>query len=436
MRTALSVYRALALWVLWVRRLLARGGGTSTLAEQRVASGQAWDEFCDTLKAAGATLVAPGAPQDPLNQAEGYRYLSRLLRAGLENFIECADPEGAPQLCAIANGSRAARICIGSDNPDNLYENATLDGSLEYVVTGTRGTVGYLGFGTQSGQYGGKGGLRTVDYLEAEQLVYDDAAAGGPSGGERGFTILLSATRPADAPNWLQLVPEPREAMFIVRQTFGIRASEQPARLSIARRHGAGEPSSRGGGGGGPTPLSAAKLDEGLQATAVLVAGASAMFAKWAAGFQQHTNQLPLFDQRRSNEAGGDPNIRYYHSYWRLPPGFVLRVTARPPACRCWNFQLNNHWMESLDYRHHPVHTNSTLARPDASDPSLYTLLVSHADPNADGTFRGNFISTVGHQQGTMCFRWVGVAPHADGDALPHPKADLIPLDQLMRGGV
>ena len=213
MRTALSVYRALALWVLWVRRLLARGGGTSTLAEQRVASGQAWDEFCDTLKAAGATLVAPGAPQDPLNQAEGYRYLSRLLRAGLENFIECADPEGAPQLCAIANGSRAARICIGSDNPDNLYENATLDGSLEYVVTGTRGTVGYLGFGTQSGQYGGKGGLRTVDYLEAEQLVYDDAAAGGPSGGEGAFTILLSATRPADAPNWPQLLPQPRAAM-------------------------------------------------------------------------------------------------------------------------------------------------------------------------------------------------------------------------------
>ena len=35
--------------------------------------------------------------------------------------------------------------------------------------------------------------------------------------------------------------------------------------------------------------------------------------------------------------------------------------------------------------------------------------------------------------QGTMCFRWVGVAPHADGDALPHPKADLLPLDELMR---
>ena len=44
-------------------------------------SGRAWDEFCDTLKAAGASLSFPGTPQDAFNQAEGYRYLSRL-RAG------------------------------------------------------------------------------------------------------------------------------------------------------------------------------------------------------------------------------------------------------------------------------------------------------------------------------------------------------------------
>ena len=49
--------------------------------------------------------------------------------------------------------------------------------------------------------------------------------------------------------------------------------------------------------------------------------------------------------------AGGDPNIRYYHSYWKLSAGEVLRIRVRPPPCRCWNCQLNNHWMESLDYR-------------------------------------------------------------------------------------
>ena len=59
---------------------------------ERVVSGKSWEEFCDTLKAAGTALVFNGAPQDPFSQAEGYRYLSRLTRAGLEAFIEYADP--------------------------------------------------------------------------------------------------------------------------------------------------------------------------------------------------------------------------------------------------------------------------------------------------------------------------------------------------------
>ncbi|KOO27267.1 hypothetical protein Ctob_007310 [Chrysochromulina tobinii] len=399
LRFFLGVYRTMALRVLTVRRRFF--GERSSPADERVLTGAAWSEFCDTLKSAGGALVAPGAPQDAFNQAEGYRYLARLARAGLENFLECSDVE-APQLCAIANGSRAARICIGSDNPDNLYENATIDGGLEYVVTGTRGTVQYLGFGTQSGQYGGKGGLSTVDYLEAEQLVFDpsrDAVA--PA--ERTFELVLSAVRPPDVRNWLRLVP---------------------ASLRIARRTSAG-------GVAVPRPLTSARLDEGLQSAAVLAAGASSMFSKWARDFQSHTNTLPLFDQQRSNQAGGDPNIRYYHSYWRLAPGEVLRIRARPPPCRAWNFQLNNHWMESLDYRYHRVHTNSTLARPDEDDPGAVTVLVSHSDPNADGVFRGNHIETVGHTCGTMCFRWI--APRVPDELLPHPVAEVLSFDELMR---
>ena len=57
-------------------------------------------------------MLAGGAPEDPLSQAEGYRYLSRLARVGLESFVECADP-CAPKLVALANGSRDARVCIG-----------------------------------------------------------------------------------------------------------------------------------------------------------------------------------------------------------------------------------------------------------------------------------------------------------------------------------
>ena len=48
-----------------------------------------------------------------------------------------------------------------------------------------------------------------------------------------------------------------------------------------------------------PAPLTPAKLEAALQSTGLLVAGASAMFAKWAHGFQGHANALPLFDQAR-----------------------------------------------------------------------------------------------------------------------------------------
>ena len=86
----------------WMRM---RGQTPEGIAEQRIVSGQSWEEFCDTLKAAGASLRFPGAPRDPFNQAEGYRYLSRLVRAGLEGFLEDADPR-APVLQARRSRDR------------------------------------------------------------------------------------------------------------------------------------------------------------------------------------------------------------------------------------------------------------------------------------------------------------------------------------------
>mmetsp|Transcript_42855 Transcript_42855/g.103630 ORF Transcript_42855/g.103630 Transcript_42855/m.103630 type:complete len:434 (-) Transcript_42855:28-1329(-) len=422
LRLLLNIYRWCALWYFRARSYLSSKPKASDAlqseAERRIENGQAWDEFCDTLKAAGATVFAPGAPRDPFNQAEGYRYLSRLTRAGLENFVECADVE-APKLCAIANGSRAARVCIGSDNPDNLYENSTVDSSLEYTVVGTRGTVPYLSFGTQAGSYGSKGGLQTVDLIEARNLEYEEDGS---------FIIILSAERPSHAKNWLRLEPNPREALFIVRQTFGDRSKETPAKLSIRCTTS----SALSGSFGKPSPLTAEKLDRGLQQASVFVAGASAMFAKWSHEFKSnHANTLPLFDPIRSTKAGGDPNIRYYHSYWDLKAkGTVLRIRFTPPPCLSWNFQLNNHWMESLDYRYHTIHTNSTLAQKDNNDKNAaYTIIVSEKDPNWHGVFRGNWIETTGHDCGTMCFRWVG--PKVKDSDLPQPRVEVLAFEDL-----
>ena len=56
--------------------------------------------------------------------------------------------------------------------------------------------------------------------------------------------------------------------------------------------------------------------------------------------------------------------------------------------------------MESLDYRHHRIHTNQHLAHHE--DDGSIRLVVAHQDPGLR-----NWIETAGHESGTMCFRWV-----------------------------
>jgi hypothetical protein len=71
-----------------------------------------------------------------------------------------------------------------------------------------------------------------------------------------------------------------------------------------------------------------------------------------------------------------------------------------PPLCEYWNFQLNNHWMESLDYRYFPVHVNKHSAAY-AADGSV-RVVVAHENPGVE-----NWLDTCGHDRGTMCWRWI-----------------------------
>ncbi len=370
--------------------LKLRGLSPDDVAARRIVEGKSWEEFCDTLKAAGSAMVFPGAPQDPFNQAEGYRYLSRLVRAGLESFMEFADPK-APVLRRVASET----IKLGSDNPDNYYQNAQISGEYDYVIRGTRGSVDYLGFGTQKGHYGQGGQMPTTGYVEGRDLVVD---------ADGRFELWIS-TQPKPG-NWLPM--EADSSMVIVRQTFQDRKTEVPADLQIERV----------GGDGVPSPVTAASVDHGLNMASTLVAGASMLFAKWARDFQKHVNELPQFDPAVSTAAGGDPNIAYYHSYWRLAPDEALLIEATPPQCHSWNFQLDNHWMESLDYRYFTIHLNKHTAqyRPDGS----VQIIVAHADPG-----RPNWINTVGHDCGAMSFRWIRATTH------PQPRTRVVKFADL-----
>ena len=361
-----------------------------TAAHRRVMDGTSWSEFCRMLDLAGHVMMRPRSPNDPLDRAEGYRYLSRIARAALETFVEHSDPQ-APVLTRVVHETAK----MGSDNPDNHYMSAAVDGACRYVLRGTRGTVAFLSFATQAGHYGQGGGMPPVGQVEATELVpLPDGSLEVHVGG---------APRPT---NWLPLADG--VGTLIVRQTFLDRDTEEPAALAIARADV----------GGGPSPLTPERLDAGLAQAGRLVAGAAALFAGWAEGFMAHTNALPRFDPATSTRFGGDPNIAYYHSYWRLAPDEALVVDTTPPACDHWNFQVNNHWMESLDYRYHRIHVNKHTARyaPDGS----VRVVVAHEDPGVP-----NWLTTDGHHHGTMCWRWIRAAAH------PQPEARVVPLASL-----
>lgn len=361
--------------------------------KERVVSGKSWEDFCDQLKLAGTVLKYPGTPQDDFNQAEGLRYLSRLTRAALEAFVEDADP-AFPSFKRMVHET----VKMGADNPDNYYMSAQISGRYEYKITGKRNNIHYLGFFTQNGSYGTTGGLAPCGVLEDEDLILE------PDGS---FEIYLSKERKGK--NWLKI--EEETSMLMLRQTFMNRFKETPVEIKIENLNGLDK----------PAPVSAKMMDEGLKMAALFVAGAPLLFARWAKGFQKHSNQLPMFDPEVSNAAGGDKNIIYYHSYWKLAENEALVIAVKPPPCDSWNFQLNNYWMESLDYRYFNICVSKGVAHYEA-DGSI-KVMVAHQDPA-----HPNWIDTCGHFEGTMCWRWYRLA---EGEEPVQPHCEIININTL-----
>jgi hypothetical protein len=344
---------------------------------QAVVDGRAWTEFCAALERAGQTILSPRAPSDPRNRAEGFRHLTRLIRAGLEAFVEHADPE-APALRRMVHET----VKMGADNPDNHYLNACINGAYEYRITGNRGTVDYLAFATQKGGVGESRGMPPTGFVEASELDI----------GPNGELELWLSQEPKPGKNHLPM--EPDTGLLLVRQTFLDREREVPATLKIERV----------GSDNRARHLTPSALAWGLDKTAMLVTGAPMLFGSWAEGFRRQPNELPLFDPERCRMAGGDPSIAYYHGYWRLAPDEALVIDLEPPPCQTWNFQVDNWWMESLDYRYYPVVINKHGARvrPDGS----VRLILCDEDPKLDGPAY-NWLTTTGLREGTMLLRWV-----------------------------
>jgi hypothetical protein len=350
---------------------------------ERVIDGRAWAEFCDSLKASGEVVLRDTSPTGALDRAEGFRYLSRVARMALGQFVEMPDP-----LAPVFRRTADSSMKLGCDNPDSYYLMANISGECEYLIRGRRGTVPHLSLSTYYGGYGGGragcGGTIALADLEI-----------APDG-----TFEIAVSRQEKPGNWLPMDPETNQ--MIIRQTHHDRSNESVFSFEIERV----------GAEGAAAPLDAGLFHDALLASSQYVRTCANLFADWTESYAETPNELVVRDV---SGAQGDPALFYYQGYWSLAQDQALVIRATPPACEYWNFQLSNYWIESLDYRFHKIDLNHTQAHyePDGS----FRLVVAHRDPGVP-----NWLQTAGHAHGTMGLRWVNAVEH------PKPACEVVAL--------
>ena len=368
--------------------------GMSEEAVAKVVDGRAWVEFCRLLEKAADVIRREDLGTTPFDRAEGLRYLSRLLAAGLASFVEATGP-AHPVFRPLPD-----LVKMGLDNPDNYYVSASIDPRRDYRIRGWRGTIHYLSFAAQNQNFAARDRITGgAGHLNDSELAL---------GREGSFEIIASAREHAG--NWLRLAPDTRQ--ILARQTFLDRARERPVELAIECL-GAHEPA---------PAVDPARVPAQLLGSAMYAIGCAQWFADWVIGFRTkaavNAFHLPTEDEHR--RLGGDPNIRLWLGTWRLASDEALLVEATPPRCHYWNFQLGNVWAESLDHRFQRVHINSSQAICGAD--GSFQLTVAHEDPG-----HPNWISTAGHEHGTMGLRWVLADEH------PEPRARVVKAAEVRR---
>ncbi|MBL0001616.1 MAG: hypothetical protein IPO97_12040 [Sphingomonadales bacterium] len=350
----------------------------------------AWRDFCTRLADAGDIILAPDVPDDSLIRAEGFRYLSRLTKLALEQYVEASDPD-FPFFYKLSHETAK----IGADNPDNVYWNASIRGDCDYRITGKRGSMFYFSIVANAMRYHIDGSAHATGQL------LDSDIAWGPDGE---LEIIASCTpRPT---NWLRL--EPDASVIVLRQSALDRGRERGGEFKIERI----------GGPAVPAPLSPERLAAGLSTSAQFVRGIASTFADWTRLFREHPNQFVAMDQSMFQKGGGAKDIYYAHAYWRIAPDEAWVIEANPPDCDYWNFQLDNWWMESFDYRFRQITVNKHSARLEAD--GGVRIICAARDPGV-----GNWIDTCGHNEGTALLRWAGANVH------PLPNARVVKLEEL-----
>lgn len=365
--------------------------GSERAESDRERSRRAWRRFCAELEGAGERLLGDGPHLDDRSIAEGYRYLSRLTRLGLELCLEYGDP-AHPR---FVNHERPS-IQWGGPNPDNYYLRATIDPACSYRVWGDVDGVEDVIFALMEGdmaleQYG------VYSETTLSQFVVEN--------GRLEFVVS-----PDDAPgNRMAMHPAATNLTVRVYQSDPIA---EPAPFFHIERI---DPVSAA-----PPAIDGVRLEQGLADATRWITGSATYWQQYMERFAAGARRNELTPP--STPPGGADNILYGGGMWCLEEGEALVIECPAPDAAYWNFTIHTYpWFESGDHEERQTSLNHRTTHIDGD--GIVRLVVSHDDPGVP-----NWIDTEGRRESLLTYRWI----HAN-DA-PHPSTRLSPLADVRTG--
>ena len=370
---------------LWLPSSVGSAARRGKASGDDLLSGRAWEQFLSHLAAAGDVLGSDRTPSAALEQAAGYRHLLTLLALGIDEALRPSDPYDPH----IAPGNVDAVLKWGMDCPDAAYVGSAIRGDATYRLTGSRGTVRYLGFQVM-------GGMESMANVVADDLEIE---------GDGSFELMLSGKQHPG--NWMPL--SPGASSFVVRQFFYDWEKETPAHLQIECLDHL------------PSALPPIPSPEVVARQLVAVG----QFVEASLGFWLDIEDagrgagLNMFrdPNARTDMGGAAENISVWGS-WQLDADEALLVEVTPPPALYWSVALVNFWWETLDYANRQTSLNGHQATLD--DDGVFRAVVCSHDPGV-----ANWLDACGYRQGPMIFRWLRA------EDAPVPQTSVVAFDEL-----
>ncbi len=381
--------------------------------EARLLDGRAWDDFCDTLKAAGRIVVRETPDGDPQDRVEGFRYLTRMIMMASARAVERRTPGTRPRPIRLIPPPLRGGQGVQSPNQDHIVQ--PVDSRYRYRVTGTLGSaythlsawsppipvdVGAFGVGLDAEEhlddFNPNMALTPFSFVLAELAAADGTV-----------DFVMSVEDPGGDEVWFPMTPQTRELMG--RVVYADRGSQSPPRLEISCLDEHPRPAT-------PEPDDMAAR---LAVASQLVLGLLSDYGGWTRDLLTRENQLEYTKEWYERIGGSPDDRRFEFGYWRLQPGTALVVEFAESRCQHWNFQLCNHWMENLaDYFWGRGYVDSENATRESD--GRVRIVVAAADPGV-----ANWIDPGDRDHGVMGLRFV------QPDSLPEISCRLVPLEEL-----